>query len=106
MKKIPYFLDNNNWKNREIKNEDSMDNKSFTKVHNLGEKKENCAVKHAAYSIILAHNHPSGDPIPSDEDIFMTQKIRMCGTILDIKVLDHVIIGNPDYVSMKLRKFM
>jgi len=64
------------------------------------------AVKHAAHSIILAHNHPSGDPTPSDEDIFMTKKLCMCGTIMDIKILDHAIIGNPDYVSMKLRNLM
>ena len=64
------------------------------------------AVRHAAYSIILVHNHPSGDPTPSDEDVFMTKKILLCGRIMDIDVLDHVIIGNPDYVSMKLRKFI
>jgi len=64
------------------------------------------AVKHAAYSIILAHNHPSGDPEPTDEDIHMTKKLCICGTIMDITVLDHAIIGNPDYISMKLRNFM
>jgi DNA repair protein RadC len=64
------------------------------------------AVRHAASSMILAHNHPSGDPTPSDEDMFMTKKICMCGAIMDIEVLDHVIIGNPDYVSMKLRNLM
>jgi DNA repair protein RadC len=53
------------------------------------------AVRHAASSIILAHNHPSGDPTPSDEDVFMTKKICLCGRIMDIDVLDHVIIGNP-----------
>ena len=64
------------------------------------------AVRHAAHSIILAHNHPSGDPEPTDEDIHITKTLCMCGAIMDIPILDHVIIGNPDYISMKLRNLM
>ena len=52
------------------------------------------AIKHAAAKIILIHNHPSGDPSPSQEDIDITKKLIELGKQIDIKVLDHVIIGN------------
>lgn len=54
------------------------------------------AVHQAAASIILCHNHPSGDTMPSQEDIRITRQIVEAGKIIDIKVLDHVIIGNAD----------
>ena len=57
----------------------------------------NCA------SLILAHNHPSGDPLPSPEDIALTRKLVEAGEILDIPVLDHVILGYAKYVSFKER---
>ena len=57
----------------------------------------NCA------SLILAHNHPSGDPSPSPEDIALTRKLVEAGEILDIPVLDHVILGYAKYVSFKER---
>lgn len=56
------------------------------------------AIKESANAIILVHNHPSGNSEPSDADIDITNKIINAGKILDIKVLDHVIIGN-DYYS-------
>lgn len=56
-----------------------------------------------AASIILGHNHPSGDPAPSGEDINTTNRIKECGKILGIDVLDHVIIGENSYVSLKER---
>ena len=52
------------------------------------------AIKAAASKIILIHNHPSGDPQPSDEDIEVTKKLIEAGDMIGIKVLDHVIIGN------------
>lgn len=52
-----------------------------------------------AASIILAHNHPSGNPEPSDEDIRITKKLKDAGELLGIDVLDHVIIGDRDYFS-------
>jgi DNA repair protein RadC len=64
------------------------------------------AVKHSAASIILVHNHPSGDPQPSEQDIVLTRELRMCGNIMDIEVIDHVIIGHADYVSLKHRDLM
>jgi DNA repair protein RadC len=52
------------------------------------------AVREGAHSILLAHNHPSGDPQPSPEDRELTTRLRECGTLLGIEVLDHVIVGN------------
>ena len=59
------------------------------------------AINYAAASLILVHNHPSGDPSPSQEDIDLTVKLVEAGKLLDIKVLDHVIIGDNRYVSLK-----
>ncbi len=58
-----------------------------------------------AASVILAHNHPSGDPEPSREDIETTRRLINAGEIMGIKVLDHVIIGER-YLSMKERCLM
>lgn len=58
------------------------------------------AVRDGASSIIVAHNHPSGDPTPSPEDIEITKHLVEVGKLLDIPVLDHVIIGNRDYRSL------
>ena len=55
----------------------------------------NCA------SLILAHNHPSGDPTPSPEDIALTRKLVEAGQLLDIPILDHVILGYGKYSSFK-----
>jgi DNA repair protein RadC len=52
------------------------------------------AVKYSSASIILCHNHPSGDPTPSSEDISITHRIKECGKIMGIELLDHIIIGN------------
>ena len=57
----------------------------------------NCA------SLILAHNHPSGDPVPSPEDIALTRKLIDAGLLLDIPVLDHIVLGYGCYVSFKER---
>ena len=59
------------------------------------------AIKNSAASVIMVHNHPSGDPEPSKEDIFITRRLVEAGKIMDIPVLDHVIIGNNRYVSLK-----
>ena len=59
------------------------------------------AINYSAAGVILIHNHPSGDPSPSQEDISLTQKLVEAGKMLDIAVLDHVIIGNGKYVSFK-----
>jgi len=59
------------------------------------------AINASAASVILAHNHPSGDPAPSDEDIELTKKLAEAGQMLDIPVLDHIILGDGKYVSLK-----
>ncbi len=64
------------------------------------------ALIHAATSLILVHNHPSGDPTPSKEDILLTQQLCLCGKILGIEVIDHVIIGISGYASFKKRNLM
>ncbi len=61
------------------------------------------AVRVNATAIILAHNHPSGDPAPSPDDIALTRQAQEAGKLLDISVLDHIIIGDNQYVSLKAR---
>lgn len=57
------------------------------------------AVRYAAAAVILAHNHPSGDPVPSKEDIDITRRLVEAARILGIRVVDHVIVGKPSSVS-------
>lgn len=59
------------------------------------------AVKYSAARIILAHNHPSGDPEPSDADLDFTRRLFEAGHIMGIELLDHFIIGEDSYVSLK-----
>jgi len=59
------------------------------------------AIKLSSASVILCHNHPSGDPTPSKEDILITKRLKECGTLLGIEVLDHIILGNEAYISLK-----
>lgn len=61
------------------------------------------AVRSNAASIIVAHNHPSGDPTPSPDDIAVTRAIIESGKLLDIDVLDHIVIGQSSFVSLKER---
>ncbi|KIL53339.1 hypothetical protein KP77_03150 [Jeotgalibacillus alimentarius] len=64
------------------------------------------AFKRSAASIICAHNHPSGDPAPSKEDIDVTRRLVECGKMIGIEVLDHLIIGEKKYVSLKEKGYM
>ena len=59
------------------------------------------AIKLSAAAVILAHNHPSGDPAPSREDLEVTKRLVEAGKLLGIEVLDHIIIGVDDYTSFK-----
>ncbi len=59
------------------------------------------AIRESAASIIFVHNHPSGDPEPSRDDLAVTEKLKNAGHIVGIAVLDHVIIGDGRYVSLK-----
>ncbi len=61
------------------------------------------AVRINAASIIVVHNHPSGDPTPSPEDVVVTRAIVEAGKLLDIEVLDHIIIGKGRFISLKAK---
>lgn len=61
------------------------------------------AVIENAPSIVIAHNHPTGDPTPSPEDVAVTRDLVQAGKLLDIEVLDHVVIGAGRFVSLKER---
>jgi len=58
-------------------------------------------IKRSAAAVILAHNHPSGDPTPSPEDIEVTRRVLRAGRLLGIDVLDHLIIGDDCYISLR-----
>ncbi len=64
------------------------------------------AVKESAYAVIVVHNHPSGDPAPSEQDVEITKKLKKASEILEISLLDHVIIGSGRYFSMKENKII
>lgn len=64
------------------------------------------AIKEKASSIIICHNHPSGDPTPSNEDINITNRLMKSGKIIGIEVIDHIIIGNNTYVSLKEKNIL
>ncbi len=64
------------------------------------------AIRYSAASIIVAHNHPSGDVTPSHEDILITKKLVDAGTLLDIHILDHIIVSAKGYISSKEKGFI
>jgi len=61
------------------------------------------AIRKNASAIIVAHNHPSGDPTPSPDDVAVTRAILQAGKLLDVDVLDHLVIGQGRWVSLKER---
>lgn len=64
------------------------------------------AVRRSAAAIICFHNHPSGDPSPSREDIEVTKRLVSCGKILGVDMLDHIVIGDRKFVSLKQKGMM
>lgn len=64
------------------------------------------AVRIGCAGIVLSHNHPSGDPEPSPQDIAITRRLVECGKLLGIEVYDHVIVGKAHYVSLRERHLM
>ena len=60
------------------------------------------AVNAAAF--VLAHNHPSGDPEPSEDDVRLTRRLQRCGETLGIELLDHLVIGGRRWVSLRERR--
>jgi len=61
------------------------------------------AVRRDCIQLIVAHNHPSGDPTPSPEDVGVTRQLVEAGKLLDIAVLDHIVVGHGRFVSLKQR---
>jgi DNA repair protein RadC len=61
------------------------------------------AIRHNAAAVILVHNHPSGDPEPSDADKRLTQRLKEALGLVDIRVLDHVVVGHEGFVSFAER---
>lgn len=64
------------------------------------------AIRHCAHSIVIAHNHPSGDPAPSQQDLNMTQILQKSGQILGIQLTDHLIIAGDKYFSLAENNFL
>ncbi|NRT78414.1 RadC family protein [Clostridium beijerinckii] len=64
------------------------------------------AILSNAASVIISHNHPSGDTVPSKEDINITERIKEAGDIIGIKLLDHLIIGDREYLSLKEKGYI
>lgn len=93
------FLDTRNRvTDREILYKGSL-NTSLVRVAEVfrGAVRRNCA------SVIVAHNHPSGDPSPSPEDVALTRRLVEAGKLIEIDVLDHLVIGDNRYVSLRER---
>jgi proteasome lid subunit RPN8/RPN11 len=61
------------------------------------------AVSRTCPALVVVHNHPSGDPTPSPEDVRTTEQLRKAGELLDIELLDHIIVGHQRFVSLKER---
>ncbi|QUW20923.1 DNA repair protein RadC [Sporosarcina sp. Marseille-Q4063] len=64
------------------------------------------AVKHSAASVICAHNHPSGTVDPSHEDIEVTKRLAEAGSVMGVELLDHIIIGDYQFISLKEKGYM
>ena len=64
------------------------------------------AIKHSAVAVIFVHNHPSGDPTPSNEDVQLTKQLKNAADLLGIDLLDHIIIGDGDWRSLKEKGLM
>ena len=64
------------------------------------------ALKYKAVSIIMMHNHPSGDPTPSRNDLESTRKIREAGELIGISLIEHIIIGDNKYMSFSEKNLL
>jgi DNA repair protein RadC len=61
------------------------------------------AISRTCSAIVVVHNHPSGDPTPSPEDVHTTEQVRKAGELLDVELLDHIVVGQQKWVSLKER---
>ncbi len=91
------LLDSKNRLQREVRISEGTLNRSL--IHPREAFRE--AIREAAQSVIFIHNHPSGDPSPSKDDIEVTERLRKVGEIIGIEVLDHIIIGDGRFVSLR-----
>ena len=99
---VVFYLDN---RNQEIKREIiSIGTLNANLVH--PREVFEPAIAHSAAQIIVAHNHPSGDPEPSEDDIIINKKLVEAGKILGIELLDHIIIVKQGYISFKDKKLI
>ncbi len=64
------------------------------------------ALAHGAVNIMILHNHPGGDPTPSSADLSVTDKLKKAGSLLDVNLIDHIIIGDHTYISFKEKKLI
>ncbi|MGX7205579.1 RadC family protein [Enterococcus pingfangensis] len=64
------------------------------------------AVRTSAARVVLGHNHPSGNPLPSQNDLEFTERVRECGTMMGIELLDHIIVGETKYFSLREEKYL
>jgi len=64
------------------------------------------AIRRSAAAVILVHNHPSGDPSPTREDVALTQRLIQAGELVGIEILDHIVIGDNRYVSLKAERLI
>ncbi len=100
---LAVLLDN---KNRIIKVETEVTKGSLTSSIVHPREVFKAAIKESAAAMVFVHNHPSGDPEPSKEDIQITVRLAEVGAIVGIKILDHIIIGKDRYVSFQDRGIM
>jgi len=91
------LLDAKNWLIKDIRISEGTLTNSL--IHPREAFKE--AIRESAASVIFVHNHPSGDPTPSRDDIAVTERLKHAGEVLGIGALNHIIIGDGSYVSLK-----
>lgn len=93
------ILDTKNYARYEVTNLVGNLNTTIVRVGELFRE----PIRYSGAGIVIAHNHPSGDPTPSPEDVYVTELVVQAGELLGIAVLDHIVIGHNRYVSMKER---
>jgi len=77
-------------------------------THSLVEARDvyRAAIRRSAFAIALVHNHPSGNPSPSERDVDVTKEVIKSGEVLGIQVMDHIVIGDGKFVSMRRKKLI